>query len=55
MKIQKNKKAQEERKLEDLILEGINSGLPTPLTHDDFEAIQERGFERVKSKAEEND
>ena len=55
MKIQKNKKAQEERKLERLILESIGSGLPTPLTCADFEAIPERGFERVKSKAEEND
>lgn len=37
-----------ERKLEDLLLEGIHSGKPTPLTKKDFEAIKERGLNRLK-------
>ena len=40
----------EERRLEILLLEGLESGNPTPLTKDDFEAIKRRGIERLKNK-----
>jgi antitoxin ParD1/3/4 len=42
----------QERKLEALLLEGLESGKATPLTKKDFEAIRERGIERLKNKAE---
>ncbi len=41
----------QERKLEALLLEGLESGKATPLTKADFEAIKRRGIERLKSKA----
>jgi antitoxin ParD1/3/4 len=43
-------KERQERKLETLLLEGINSGEPTALTKDDFEKIKQRGLERLKAK-----
>lgn len=52
MKNKSNEIERKEEKLEAILLEGINSGLPTPLTRDDFEAIRKRGVERVKSKTE---
>lgn len=39
-----------ERRLEDLLVEGLKSGEPTPLTKNDFEAIKERGLKRLQSK-----
>lgn len=42
----------QERKLEALLLEGLESGKATPFTKDDFEAIKQRGLERLKKKAE---
>ena len=39
-----------ERKLEELLIEGLNSGESTPLTKKDFEAIKERGLKRLRSK-----
>jgi len=41
----------QERKLEALLLEGLQSGKATPLTRADFEAIKQRGVQRVKNKA----
>jgi antitoxin ParD1/3/4 len=43
-------KERQERKLETLLLEGINSGEPTALTKDDFEKIKQRGLERLKAR-----
>jgi len=40
----------QERRLETLILEGLNSGEPTPFTTTDIEAIRERGIERIKRR-----
>ena len=39
------------RKLEALLLEGLESGKATPFTKDDLAAIKERGLERLKNKA----
>jgi len=36
-----------ERRVEDLLLEGLHGGKPTPLTKKDFEAIKERGLKRL--------
>ncbi len=41
----------QERKLEALLLEGLESGKATPFTKIDFEAIKQRGLERLKKKA----
>ena len=43
-------KERRERKLEDLILDGIKSGDSTPLTKEDFEKIKERGLKRIQQK-----
>lgn len=43
-------KERRERKIEDLLLEGINSGESTPLTKSDFEKIKERGMQRLQQK-----
>ncbi|MEK7724620.1 MAG: ribbon-helix-helix protein, CopG family [Acidobacteriota bacterium] len=43
-------KERRERKLEDLILDGIKSGESTPLTKEDFEKIKERGLKRIQQK-----
>ena len=45
-------KQRQEKKLEALLLEGLESGGATPLTKADFEAIKQRGLERIKNKAE---
>lgn len=39
----------QERKLEALLLEGIQSGTASPLTKEDFKAIRERGLKRLKN------
>ncbi len=39
-----------ERKLEALLIEGIESGPTTPLTHADFEDIKRRGLARLKKR-----
>ena len=44
-------KERQERKLEALILEGLNSGDATPLTKEDFERIKQRGIERIRQRA----
>ncbi len=41
----------QERKLEILLLEGLESGKATPFTKADFDAIKKRGLERLKDKA----
>ncbi len=41
----------QERKLEALLLQGLESGKATPFTKADFEAIKQRGLERLKDKA----
>jgi antitoxin ParD1/3/4 len=43
-------KERRERRLEDLLLQGINSGESTPLTKTDFENIKERGLKRLQQK-----
>ncbi len=44
-------KERRERKLEVLILEGLESGDATPLTKEDFERIKERGIKRIRQRA----
>jgi antitoxin ParD1/3/4 len=44
-------KQRQERKLEALLLEGLESGDATPLLKSDFEAIKKRGLERIKNKS----
>ena len=41
----------QERRLEALLIEGLESGEATPFTKSDFEAIKQRGIERLKNKA----
>ena len=43
-------KQRQEKKLEALLLEGLQSGKATPLTKGDFEDIKRRGLERLKNK-----
>ena len=40
----------QERRLETLLLDGLESGAATPLTKSDFKAIKERGLNRIKNK-----
>lgn len=44
-------KRRHERRLEQLLLEGLRSGEATPLTKADMEAIKQRGLRRLKNKA----
>lgn len=44
-------KKRQEHKLEALLLEGLESGEPTPLTKADFEDIKQRGLKRLKDRA----
>ncbi|MFN0278653.1 MAG: type II toxin-antitoxin system ParD family antitoxin [Pyrinomonadaceae bacterium] len=39
------------KKLEALLLEGLDSGKATPFTKADFEAIKRRGIARLKTKS----
>ena len=41
----------QERKIETLILKGLDSGDTTPLTKEDFERIKERGIKRLQQSA----
>ena len=41
----------QERRLEALLLEGLESGKATPFTKADFDAIKKRGLKRLKNKA----
>jgi antitoxin ParD1/3/4 len=43
-------KERQARKLEALILEGLNSGESTTLTKDNFEKIKERGIKRIQRR-----
>ena len=43
-------KERQARKLEALILEGINSGDSTTLIKEDFEKIKERGIKRIQQR-----
>ncbi len=43
-------KERQARKLEALILEGINSGQSTPLDKASFEKIKERGLKRIQQR-----
>ncbi len=43
-------KQRQARKLEALLLEGLESGEATPLTKADFAEIKRRGLERLKNK-----
>jgi antitoxin ParD1/3/4 len=44
------KKQKEEERLEKLLLEAIESGPATPMTKKDWEAIKQRGLERIQKK-----
>lgn len=44
-------KNRQERRLETLILNGLESGNATLLTKKDFERIKERGIKRIQQKA----
>lgn len=44
-------KRRHERRLEQLLLEGLRSGEATPLTKAHMEAIKQRGLRRLKNKA----
>ena len=44
-------KERQERKLEVLIIKGLDSGDATPLTKEDFERIKERGIKRLRQRA----
>lgn len=44
-------KQRQEKKLEALLIEGLQSGKATPLTKGDFEDIKRCGLERLKNKA----
>jgi antitoxin ParD1/3/4 len=43
-------KERERRRLEALLLEGLQSGAATPLTKEDFAAIRERGIKRLQER-----
>ncbi len=43
-------KERQARKLETLILEGINSGQSTPLDKESFEKIKARGLKRIRQR-----
>ena len=43
-------KERQGNRLEALLLEGLNSGEPTPFTKDDLESIKKRGLERIMAK-----
>lgn len=43
-------KERQERKLEAILLESVESGDYTPLTKEDFEDIRNRGLKRIKDR-----
>jgi antitoxin ParD1/3/4 len=44
------KKQKEEERLETLLIEALESGPASPLTKKDWEAIKQRGLERIHAK-----
>ena len=48
----RTEKQKQERKLEVLLLEALESGKATALTKDDFVEIKNRAFARLKAKKE---
>ena len=50
-RVHNDMKRRQERKIEELLLERLNSGKATPLTKGDIEKIKERGLQRLKNKA----
>ena len=44
------KKRKEEERLEKLLLEALESGPASPMTKKDWEAIRERGLQRIHAK-----
>lgn len=48
--VREAKKRKEEERLEKLLLEGLESGQPSPMTKADWEAIKERGLARIGAK-----
>lgn len=46
--VREHLKARAERKLEALLLEGLNSGPATPFTKADLENIRDRAFKRIE-------
>ena len=47
-----SEKKKQEQILEALLLEGLESGKATPLTHLDFDEIRNRGTLRLKTKSD---
>jgi len=48
------KKRKEEERLEKLLLEALESGPASPMTRKDWEAIRQRGLQRIQSKKAQN-
>lgn len=48
--VRADQKRRAEERLEQMLLEGLNSGQSKPLTRKDFEAIKARGLERIKQR-----
>jgi antitoxin ParD1/3/4 len=46
--VRADQKRKAEERLEQLLLEGLNSGPSTPLTKQDIEAVKRRGLERLR-------
>jgi len=44
------KKQKEEERIEKLLLEALESGPASPMTKKDWEAIKQRGLERIQAK-----
>lgn len=44
------KKQKEEERIEKLLLEAVESGPASPMTKKDWEAIKQRGLERIQKK-----
>ena len=44
-----------QKKREQLLLEGLNSGKATPMTKDDWETIKQRGIERINQKKQQRE
>jgi len=50
--VRKYLKERQTRKLETLLIEGLQSGEATPLTKDDFEVLKQRGLARLQKRIE---
>ena len=48
--VRRHIKEREQRKLETLLLEGLQSGAATPLTKVDFDEIREQGLKQIREQ-----